>query len=125
MLDLIREAHAQTGATGTQAAMGNIIFMVMLFAIFYFLLLRPQQKQQKVHKEMIQNLQRGDAIVTGGGLIGKVHRVEDDTVVVELGEVEVGDKSFRPLRVKVKRGTISLVTAKAGVTDTKDKEKDK
>ncbi len=125
MFDLIREAHAQTSATGTQAAMGNIIFMVLLFAIFYFLLLRPQQKQQKIHKEMIQNLQRGDAIVTGGGLIGKVHRVEDDTVVVELGEVEVGDKSFRPLRVKVKRGTISLVTAKAGATDTKDKEKEK
>lgn len=124
MFDFIREAHAQAGASGTQAAIGNIIFMVLLFAIFYFLLIRPQQKQQKTHKEMIQNLQRGDSIVTGGGLIGKVHRVEDDTVVVDLGEVDVGEKMFRPLRVKVKRGTISQVTAKA--TDAPDdKEKSK
>ncbi|HIJ84743.1 MAG: protein translocase subunit yajC [Magnetococcales bacterium] len=124
MFDLIREAHAQAGATGTQAAIGNVIFMVLLFAIFYFLLIRPQQKQQKVHKEMIQNLQRGDSIMTGGGLLGKVHRVDDDTITVDLGEVEVNDKNFRPLRVKVRRSTISLVTAKAsGPVDDKEKNK--
>ncbi|MBF0423738.1 MAG: preprotein translocase subunit YajC [Magnetococcales bacterium] len=125
MFDLIRDAHAQTAAAGTQAAMGNIIFMVLLFAIFYFLLIRPQQKQQKAHKEMIHNLQRGDAIVTGGGLIGKVHRVDEDMVVVELGEVEVGDKTFRPLRVKVKRNTVATVTAKAGVVADDGQKKDK
>ncbi|MBF0146449.1 MAG: preprotein translocase subunit YajC [Magnetococcales bacterium] len=125
MFDLISTAHAQSGASGTQAAIGNIIFMVLLFAIFYFLLIRPQQKQQKVHKEMLQNLQRGDSIMTGGGLLGKVHRVEDDTVMVELGEVEVGDKSFRPLRVKVRRSTISLVTAKAGTQPVSDSKEEK
>lgn len=120
MFDLIRDAHAQAGATGTQAAIGNVIFMVLLFAIFYFLLIRPQQKQQKAHKEMIKNLQRGDSVQTAGGLLGKVHRVEDDNILVELGEVEVNDKAFRPIRVKVRRDTIALVTAKASGTPTED-----
>ena len=120
MFDLIRDAHAQAGATGTQAAIGNVIFMVLLFAIFYFLLIRPQQKQQKTHKEMIKNLQRGDSVQTSGGLLGKVHRVEDDTILVELGEVEGNDKAFRPIRVKVRRDTIALVTAKASGTPTED-----
>lgn len=120
MFDLIRDAHAQAGTTGTQAAIGNVVFMVLLFAIFYFLLIRPQQKQQKTHKEMIKNLQRGDSVQTAGGLLGKVHRVEDDTILVELGEVEVNDKAFRPIRVKVRRDTIALVTAKASGTPTED-----
>lgn len=125
MFDLIRDAHAQAGASGTQAAIGNVIFMVLLFAIFYFLLIRPQQKQQKTHKEMIKNLQRGDSIQTGGGLLGKVHRVEDDTILVELGEVEVNDKTYRPIRVKVRRDTILLVTAKAGSAPTEDNKEKK
>ncbi|MBF0107800.1 MAG: preprotein translocase subunit YajC [Magnetococcales bacterium] len=125
MFDLIRDAHAQGGATGNEAAIGNIIFMVLLFAIFYFLLIRPQQKQQKAHKEMLQNLQRGDSILTGGGLLGKIHRIDEDTITVELGEVEVGDKTFRPLRVKVRRGTISQVTAKAGTQPAADDKEEK
>lgn len=125
MFNVIQEAHAQGGLGGTDAAMSNIIFMVLLFAIFYFLLIRPQQKQQKAHKEMINNLQRGDSVVTGGGLMGKIHRVDEDSVMVELGEVEVGNKTFRPIRVKVQRATISAMTAKAGSAKTNEEDNDK
>ncbi|MBF0423674.1 MAG: preprotein translocase subunit YajC [Magnetococcales bacterium] len=106
----------------------NILFMVLMFAVFYFLLIRPQQKQQKQHRDMIANLQRGDSIVTGGGIMGRVHRVEDDVVQLDIGEVDVGGKTPKPVRVRVRRSTIASVTAKSGspsadAPDGKDKEK--
>ena len=126
MFDIISVAHAE-GATGPAggAAMGNIIFMVMLFAIFYFLLIRPQQKQQKAHKEMVANLRRGDTVVSNGGILGKVHRVEEDVVTLEVGEVETGNKTFRPMRLRIRRSSVSAVTAKSGAqVETEKKVED-
>lgn len=114
MFDLISNAHAEGGAV-PEAAMGNIVFMVLLFAIFYFLLIRPQQKQAKAHKELVANLARGDSVITSAGLIGKIHRVEEDLVVMDVGEVEVSPKTFRQVRLRVRRVNIAEVTAKAGV----------
>lgn len=99
--------------------MGNIIFMVALFAIFYFLLIRPQQKQAKAHKEMVAHLGRGDSVITSGGLVGRIHRVEEALIVLEVGDVEVGNKSFRPVRMRIRRANVTEVTAKAGVTVSK------
>jgi preprotein translocase subunit YajC len=121
MFDIISVAHAEGPAGG--AAMGNIIFMVLLFAIFYFLLIRPQQKQQKAHKEMVNNLSRGDSVITNGGMLGKIHKVDEDTVTVDVGEVEVGNKSFRPMRIKFKRNSIGSVTVKTDVA-SKTEQKD-
>ncbi|MBF0628125.1 MAG: preprotein translocase subunit YajC [Magnetococcales bacterium] len=115
MIDLITPAYAQSGAGGPEAAIGNIVFMVLLFAIFYFLLIRPQQKQVKQHKEMVANLQRGDAVETRGGLMGRIHRVEEDHVVLDVGEVEVSPRQFRPVRLKVRRAAVAEMSAKAGV----------
>ncbi|MBF0188440.1 MAG: preprotein translocase subunit YajC, partial [Magnetococcales bacterium] len=99
MLDIVSSAYAQNQAAPPDATLPNIIFMVLLFAIFYFLLIRPQQKQAKEHREMVDNLQRGDSVITGGGVIGKIHRVEEDVAVVEIGEVEVAKRSFKPVRI--------------------------
>ncbi|MBF0162368.1 MAG: preprotein translocase subunit YajC [Magnetococcales bacterium] len=119
MFDLIRTAHA--APSGPEAAMGNIIFMVALFAIFYFLVIRPQQKQAKSHKEMVANLGRGDSVVTSGGLLGRIHRVEEELIILEVGDVEIGNRVFRPMRVRVRRSSVIEVTAKA--TLSLDKEK--
>ncbi|MEO5330652.1 MAG: preprotein translocase subunit YajC [Magnetococcus sp. YQC-5] len=115
MFEWISPAYAQAAAPGPEAAIGNILFMVLLFAIFYFLLIRPQQKQVKQHKEMVANLQRGDSVETRGGLLGRIHRVEEDFVMMELGEVETAPKQFKPVRIKVRRMAITEVTAKAGI----------
>ena len=115
MFDLISTAHA-ANASSSEAAMGNIIFMVALFSIFYFLLIRPQQKQAKAHKEMVANLGRGDSVVTSAGLIGRIHRVEEDLVILDVGDVEVGNKTFKPVRLRLRRSNVAEVTAKAGVT---------
>ncbi|MBF0143399.1 MAG: preprotein translocase subunit YajC [Magnetococcales bacterium] len=118
MIDWIATAQAQAqGApqSSTEAAVLNGVLMLVLFAIFYFLLIRPQQKQAKAHREMVDNLQRGDTVVTGGGILGRIHRIDDDLAVVEIGEVEVTNKAFKPVRIRVAKSTITSVKAKAGV----------
>ena len=63
--------------------MSSLLPLVALFAIFYFLIIRPQQKQASAHKEMVSNLKKGDKIVTNGGLIVEVTKVEDTNFVVK------------------------------------------
>jgi preprotein translocase subunit YajC len=102
----ISPAYAQAAAP----AGGGDIFMsllplVMVFAIFYFLLIRPQQTKMKQHRELLENLKKGDQIVTGGGIIGKIVRIEqsDNSLVVEIAQ---------NVQVKVVRGTIADVLNK-------------
>lgn len=79
-------ANAATGAPqgGTAAFMVSIAPLIAIFAIFYFLLIRPQQRRMKQHQALIQAVKRNDVVVTGGGLVGKVTKVEDDEVEVEI-----------------------------------------
>ena len=60
------------------AGIGQFIPLILIFVIFYFFLIRPQQKKVKEHKAMVQNLKRGDEVITSGGIIGRVERVFDD-----------------------------------------------
>ncbi|TWO28507.1 preprotein translocase subunit YajC [Campylobacter hyointestinalis] len=79
---------------------GNILTsllpLVVLFAIFYFLVIRPQQKQQKAHKAMLEALEKGDKIVTNGGLVCEVVKPEDDFIKVKLNDEVIVriDRSF-------------------------------
>ncbi|SNS25520.1 protein translocase subunit yajC [Humidesulfovibrio mexicanus] len=83
-------AFAMGGAAGNGGAQGNplgaFVPLILMFAIFYFLLIRPQQKKAKQHKEMINNLKIGDRIVTNGGLYGTIVRMKDATVIVEIAD---------------------------------------
>jgi preprotein translocase subunit YajC len=83
---------------------GMIIMWTAIIAIFYFLLIRPQQKRAREHKTMVQNLKRGDQVVTGGGILGKVTRVKEGEEI----EVEIADNT----RVRVYRSTVTAVLAK-------------
>ena len=76
----------QTSTGGSGAGLGPFIPMLLVLFIFYFLLIRPQNKRMKEHREKLAQIQRGDVIVTGGGLIGKVTKVHDDELTVDLGE---------------------------------------
>jgi preprotein translocase subunit YajC len=66
--------------------LASVLPLVVLFAIFYFLIIRPQQKQQREHQEMLDNLKKHDEIVTNGGLIVKVAKVEEEYLKVELND---------------------------------------
>jgi len=85
-------------------AFAQFIPLILIFAIMYFLLIRPQQKKVKEHKAMVDALRRGDQVVTQGGLIGKVTKVKDDNEV----EVELAEG----VKVRVVRSTIAQVTSK-------------
>jgi preprotein translocase subunit YajC len=101
-------AYAQTAggaAAGGAGSLINILPLVLLLVIFYFFLIRPQQKRLKEHRAMIEAVKRGDTVVTGGGLIGKVSRVEDAEVEVELAP---------NVKVKVVKATLTEVRNRAG-----------
>jgi preprotein translocase subunit YajC len=101
----ITEAYAQgAGSTGTTDMLVQFAPLVIVFAIMYFLLLRPQQRRAAEHKAMIKNVRRGDMIVTNGGIVGRVTKVVDDN---EL-EAEIADN----VRVRVMRSMIADVRAK-------------
>ena len=85
-------------------AIQQFVPLILIFAIMYFLLIRPQQKKVKEHKAMVEGLRRGDQVVTAGGLIGKVVKVKEDG---EL-EVELADN----VKVRVVQSTVATVVSK-------------
>lgn len=86
---MISSAYANTAPAGPDP-MFQILMLVGFIAIFYFLLWRPQQKRAKEHKNLIENLAKGDEIATGGGLMGRITKVNDDRISLEIAEnVEV------------------------------------
>ena len=99
----ISSAYAQGagGGSGLEA----MLPLVLIFVVFYFLLIRPQQKKMKDHKAMLANIRRGDTVITGGGITGKVTKVED--------EYEVTVEIAKDVKVKVQRSLISGVHAKS------------
>ena len=96
-------AYAQA-AGGGAAAFGSFVPLILIFAIMYFLLIRPQQKKLKDHQKMVSNVRRGDQVVTQGGIIGKIAKVKDD------GEVEI--EIATGVKVRVVKSTIAQVLSK-------------
>ena len=98
----ISPAYAQAGPL--DGMLTGIVPILLMFVIFYFLLLRPQQQRVKAHREMVSNIRRGDTVVTSGGIIGKVTKVRDDAEI----EVEIAENT----RVRVIKGTVTEVRVK-------------
>ena len=90
-------------AGGQGSALGAFVPLILMFAIFYFLLIRPQQKKSKQHREMIASLKKGDRVVSSGGLHGTITGISDDVVTMEIAP---------KVRVKVSRGSIAGVLRK-------------
>lgn len=103
-LSFITPAYAAAGG-GLSDGVGMFIPLILIFIIMYFLIIRPQRAQVAKHKAMVNAVRRGDMVVTGGGLVGKVSKVYD-----ESGEIDV--EIAENVRVRVIRGTLSAVRAK-------------
>jgi preprotein translocase subunit YajC len=99
----VTPAFAQ-GGPGAGGAIASFVPLILIFAIMYFLLIRPQQKRVKDHAKMVGALRRGDQIVTQGGVIGKVTKVKED------GELEV--EIAEGVKVRVVRSTVAQVLTK-------------
>jgi preprotein translocase subunit YajC len=81
---VIAMAQRPQGAEGQGNWIASLMPLVVIFAIFYFLLIRPQQKQQKKHKQLLETLKRGDEVITRGGMHGKIYGITDNIVTVEV-----------------------------------------
>lgn len=103
---MISLAHAQTAA-GQSPDYTGIVMMVLMFGVIWFLMIRPQQKKMKEHKAMIEALQKGDEVITQGGIAGRVTKVTDNYVTVEIAESKDGG-----VEILVQRPAISLVLPK-------------
>ena len=114
---LISPAYAQGTGLLDQSALVQFLPLVLIFVVFYFLLIRPQQKKQKDQRAMLEALRRGDRVVTGGGILGTVSQV------VSPEEVEVDIASG--VRVRIVRSTITSVLAKPDPVAAREAAKEK
>ena len=104
---IISPAYAQA-AGGTDGGFATLLPLVLIFVVFYFLLIRPQQKRAKNHRNMLAAVVRGDKIVTGGGVMGTVTKVvNDEELAVEIAE---------GIKIRVQSGLIASVQSKSKPT---------
>jgi len=112
---LIDIAYALTGSGGAEGGASGFtgfIPLILMFVIFYFLLIRPQQKRSKEHRQMVSNLKKGDRIVTSGGIHGRITGLDDTTLTVEIAD---------KVRVKVARGNVSAMVQPASQSQSDKK----
>ena len=105
----ISDAYAQGAAPGGAGGFGDIIFLIVLFAVFYFLLIRPQQKRAKEHKKMVEAVAKGDEVVTNGGILGKVIEVGESFLTINIAE---------GVDVKLQRSSIASTLPKGTIKST-------
>ena len=99
MIHFVNNAHAAGAAAPATPAGGLASFvpLILIFGVFYFLLIRPQQKKAKEHQQFLQNLKKGAKVITGGGIHGRITGLTDTTVTLEIAD---------GVRIKVNRGSI-------------------
>jgi preprotein translocase subunit YajC len=98
MIDIAYAMAPPSGQGGADNTLMAFLPMILIFGVFYFLMIRPQQKKAKEHKALLDNLKKGDAVITNGGLYGKVTGLTDSVVTLEIAE---------KVRVRVSRGHIA------------------
>ncbi|MCP4671422.1 MAG: preprotein translocase subunit YajC [Desulfobacula sp.] len=107
---MISEAFAmgQAGGQGGQAGgIAGFLPIIILFVIFYFLLIRPQQKKAKEHREMISNLKKGVRIITSGGIYGTIISLDDTTIGLEIAE---------KVKIKITRGNVAAIASDVNIS---------
>jgi len=107
-LGLVLAQAAPAGETG--GALMGMLPIVLMFVILYFLMIRPQMKRQKEHRNMVAALSKGDEVVTAGGLLGKVTRVTDSYVSVEIAE-----QGGQPVEILMQKTAVTTVLPKGTI----------
>lgn len=108
-IDTLNLVTAQVGGTDGNALMG-MLPIILMFVILYFLMIRPQMKRQKQHRTMVASLAKGDEVITSGGLLGKVTKVDDNYITLEIASI--GDK---PVETSLQRTAVTTVLPKGTI----------
>jgi preprotein translocase subunit YajC len=103
---LIGNAWAQTPAGGAGGGMESIFLIVAMFAVLYFLMIRPQMKRAKEHKTMVDALQKGDEVVTAGGILGRISKIGDAHLTLEVAP---------NVEIQVQRAAVQTVLPKGTI----------
>jgi preprotein translocase subunit YajC len=103
---LISQAWAQSTGAGAGSGMESMLLIVLMFVVLYFLMIRPQMKRAKEHKGMIEALQKGDEVVTAGGVLGRISRINENYITVEIAS---------NVEIQVQRPAIQLVLPKGTI----------
>jgi preprotein translocase subunit YajC len=107
---IIPNAWAQAAPSGGgDGGLINLLMLVVLFVVFYFLLIRPQTKRVKEHKQMVESLEKGDEIVTNGGLLGRITQMGDNFIMLEVAT---------NTEIKVQRQSVAAVMPKGTMKNT-------
>ena len=109
----ISDAMADAGAAAAQTAdpLASLILPIGLVVLFYFFLIRPQSKRQKEHKQMVNDLQKGEEVLTSGGILGKITRINDDFVSLEIAKDVI---------LKIQKSAIQTIMPKGTIKDQKE-----
>ena len=114
MFPFVSVAYAQSaGEASSQSAFFQFIPLVLILGVFWFLIIRPQQKKQKEHQRMVDNLKKGDKVVTNGGIFGTIVKVGDDRITLEVAN---------KVQINVERQQVSRMDKKSGFN--KDEKED-
>jgi len=103
---LIAPAWAQSGTSAQGGGIESLVLIVLMFGVLYFLMIRPQMKRAKEHKSMIDALQKGDEVVTAGGVLGRISRINENYVTLEIAN---------GVEVNVQRPAVQLVLPKGTI----------
>ena len=114
MIPFISVAYAQSaGAASQQSPFFQFIPLVLILVVFWFLIIRPQQKKQKAHQRMVDSLGKGDKVVTNGGIFGTVVKVGDDRVILEVAS---------KVQIHIERQQVARMDKKTGVSEDENKK---
>jgi preprotein translocase subunit YajC len=105
---LISPAYAQTGAS-TGSGMEGILLMIGMFVLLYFLMIRPQMRRAKEHKAMTEALQKGDEVIAAGGMMGRITKVSDAYVALEIAP---------NVEIRIQRGAVQMLLPKGTIKST-------
>ncbi|MFW8566406.1 preprotein translocase subunit YajC [Orrella sp. 11846] len=108
----LHESASVILAQADAAGIGGFLPIILMFVILYFLMIRPQMKRQKAHKALVAALAKGDEVMTAGGMLGKVSRVTDAYIAVEVSHL--GDK---PVEILMQRSAVQTVLPKGTIKD--------
>ncbi len=101
MIETILAMAPQDGSGGGQSMVSTLVFFALIFVVFYFMILRPQQKRAKERQKMLDSLKKGDKVITSGGMHGKVVNVEEAIVLLDVGD---------NVKLKFDRSAINVIT---------------
>lgn len=113
-MTVISSAFAQSAAAGPESGLLSFLPLILMFGVLYFLAIRPQMKRQKEQKAMVETLQKGDEVIASGGLLGRISKISESYITLEISEL--GDK---PIELVVQRTAVQNLLPRGTLKDAR------